>query len=207
MLLLRNLLEFTDGGMLYEALPFDAVFHQHAFGKATRVSNIMRSVPVPRSLADYKAGVTSASALVEKARGKAYAGSYGWMWVVRSYLLTEMRVAGIRELRVDATDTLSDLQVSFPDRNGWLSRILATRKTPSSITVKDLVRELNYNGPIEMLTCDLCIFGGKAARDFRVEDIDSKRQLLRNTCERLRRNADQQAHPLVVLRAALQPGK
>ena len=65
-----------------------------------------------------------------------------------------------------------------------------------------MVRELKYKDPIEMLTCDLCIFGGPAARDFNIEDIKAGKRLIIDTCERLQRNPEQPAHPLAALRVA-----
>ena len=49
----------------------------------------------------------------------------------------------------------------------------------------------------------MCIFGGKTAREFDIEDIKAGKRLILNTWEELKRNADQQAHPFVVLRVAL----
>ena len=206
MLLLRNLLQFTEGETYYTVRPFDETFHQHAFGKATRVGNVLRSLPLPVSLANYKTCITSATALIEQTMGKVYADSYGWKWLVRSYLLTEMRVASIKGLQVSSGDSLSDLMVSFPDQCEWLSMLQRShkkRKTPSTIKVKDLVRELNYKDPVEMLTCDLCVFGGKAARNFDIGDINAGKKVIQATNTELQRSADQQAHPLVVLKAAL----
>ena len=204
--MLRNLFKFSEGKKTYTVLPFDATFHQHAFGQATRVSNVLRSLPVPVSLAAYTTCLTSSTALIAQELGKAHADSYGWKWLVRSYLITEMRVAGIKRLQVSSNDTLSDLMAGFPDQCEWLSMLLRSygkRCQASSIKVRCLVKELNYKDPVEMLTCDLCVFGGKTARDFDVEDIIAGKRSIRNTCEMLQRNAYQQAHPLVVLRAAM----
>ena len=66
-------------------------------------------MPVPVSLAAYTTCVTSSTALIAQELGKAYADSYGWKWLVRSFLITEMRVAGIKRLQVSPNDTLSDL--------------------------------------------------------------------------------------------------
>ena len=204
LLLLRNFLQFTEGEAYYAVSPFDATFHQRAFGQATRVANVLRSLPPPVSLAAYTNIVANCTGLVEQIMGKEHAESYGWKWLVRSYLLTEMRVAGIKKLQVSSTDTLSDLMAGFPDQCEWLSmlqRVIKPGSKPTGIKVRDLVHELNYKDPIEMLTCDLCIFG--MTRQFSVEDIAAGKQVILNTCKELQRNADQQAHPLVVLRAAL----
>ena len=166
----------------------------------TRVANLLRSMVPPTRLVHYRKLVSGATELVKQVMSAEYADSYGWKWLVRSYLLTEMHAMKITRLQVK-DETLDDLMASFPDQCGWLSTFCGDRVAPSKYQVRTLMHELNYKDPIEMLTCDLCIFG--MTRQFSVEDIEAGKQVILNTCKELQRNADQQAHPLVVLRAAL----
>ena len=54
-----------------------------------------------------------------------------------------------------------------------------------------------------MLTCDLCIFGGKGARAFSVEDIEEGKEAIEREMAAASWSDEQQANPLVVLRTAL----
>jgi len=196
-------LQFATGKMRYKFLPFDAAFHQYVFGKMTRLSGILRSIAPPRTLSEYRDVIMAATTLAHNVAGKEYARSYGWKWLVRSYILTEMYAANVRRLQVSESNTLRDLQVSFPDQSSWLTMLQRGARTSGTAKLRPLLRELLYKDPVEMLTCDLCIFLGKEACKFPLDSVvASKKDIMRMAGE-LRRNDDQQASPLAVMRGAL----
>ena len=168
----------------------------------TRVANLLRSMVPPTRLVHYRKLVSGATELVKQVMSAEYADSYGWKWLVRSYLLTEMHAMKITRLQVK-DETLDDLMASFPDQCGWLSTFCGDRVAPSKYQVRTLMHELNYKDPIEMLTCDLCIFGGREAREYSIDRINAGKDAIRGKERELGRNEEELAHPLVVFHAAL----
>ena len=80
--------------------------------------------------------------------------SYGIPWVVRSKLIIGMRHAGVSSLVVAKADTVQLLMDAFPDQKQWLVEFAAPEDN-----VSQLVKDLGYRLPVELLTMYLCFYG------------------------------------------------
>lgn len=99
-----------------------------------------------------------------KAPGLAPSCTYTLPWTFRAWAISSMRKDGIQSLRGAATCTLSTFQDMFPDQKdvlGKLRRSWNVRRCQQGQatlqTAKDLMDELAYKGPPELLTCRLCL--------------------------------------------------
>ena len=116
----------------------------------------------------------------------------------RAFILAEMRARGIRGLGLAAMNTVADLKIGFPDQCGWVARF-----TTPKAKLGSFVKALAYEGPIEMLTCDMCILGSKTSLAWSVEEIERASGKIARTRREWNRSADEQAHPCKVLVAAM----
>ena len=66
-----------------------------------------------------------------------------------------------------------------------------------------MVKALAYVGPIEMLTCDMCILGSKTSLAWSVEEIERASGKIERTRTAMNRSTDEQAHPCKVLVEAM----
>lgn len=88
--------------------------------------------------------------------------SYGFLWTTRAMIIAEMRAAGIKALQVnDKKMCARRLSAMFPDMSGWTGRfadMVAKRKAGDRVlTVHTLLKVLSWRGPVELLTCLLCV--------------------------------------------------
>ena len=99
-----------------------------------------------------------------KAPGLASSCTYTLPWTFRAWAISSMRKEGIKSLGGAATCTLARFQDMFPDQKdvlGKLRRSWNVRRCQQGQaalqTAKDLMDELAYKGPPELLTCRLCL--------------------------------------------------
>ena len=179
------------GSQKYEAVLFGKK-HIKIFAAHSRVSDCLKALAVPSTLLEYADRVSLAGRLVTPVRDATYGKSYGFLWLCRAYLLAELHARG-KHLTYRQKDTVSCLNYAFPDQCSWVSRFVGNTE---STRVSTLVRLLKYKDPLEMLTCDLCIFGG-GARRWALEDIANGK----NEVQRLRKqfSKDEPPNPLVLI--------
>ena len=99
-----------------------------------------------------------------KAPGLGSSCSYTLPWTFRAWAISSMRKEGIKSLGGAATCPLSRFQDMFPDQKdvlGKLRRSWNVRRCQQGQaglqSAKDLMAELAYKGPPELLTCRLCL--------------------------------------------------
>ena len=122
---------------------------------------VLNTVGVPKTNVDWLVAFRKAT------RGAAYysipRSGYHWLWLVRSYLITEMRHHGIMRLQITAEWGLAEVaEALVPDQRQWLHVWMTTLAGDS---LKKLVKMLAYSEPLEMLSCCTCIFGDDAIID------------------------------------------
>ena len=83
--------------------------------------------------------------------------SYRALWVIRCFLIWQMRCAGVPRLRVSASCTVKQFAASFPDQRRWMMRLAGPRNL--SMPAIDLFKDCNYRGPPELFSMYTCLFG------------------------------------------------
>jgi hypothetical protein len=179
--------------MKYKLLPFMGKWHCSAFAELSKWQSILVAMSVPHTLGEWSMASKSAHCMM------CATATYGTLWLVRSYMIAEMRARAIMHLRVRPTDTAADLKIAFPDQCNWLKRVA----TPTT-KLAALIKAAGYTGPLEMLTCDMCIFGGDQSLKWSVEYILANSSKIRRVSKDISESRERPAHPLIALRTAMQ---
>jgi len=179
--------------MKYKLLPFMGKFHCSACAELSKWQSILVAMRVPHTLGEWIMASKSAHVMM------CATPAYGTLWLVRSYMIAEMRARAISHLHVKPRDKAADLKIAFPDQCSWLKRVAAP--TTKLTTV---IKAAGYTGPIEMLTCDMCIFGGGQSLKWSTECIRANASKIRRVSKDLGESRERQAHPLIALRIAMQ---
>jgi hypothetical protein len=131
---------------------------------------------------------------------KAHSNSYGFVWGIRSWMVAEMRAAGVHQLQVNPNDNVEMPTRAFPDQCSWLYRL---QKGPKE-TVRAFSRRIGYGGPVESLTMMLCILCSPNMRQYSPSDIASASATIRAVRLRMRAELPYEAHPVQILREAFE---
>ena len=169
----------------------------------TRLAAAIRSIKPMKTLTQYKAAVECLSkfgAQLPDIGTLGMSSTYGFLWTVRAMLTAEMRAAGIDKLHIDdKTMTTSTLSKVFPDMAGWASRIAQSKcRSPK---VSTLVKVLKWNGPVELLTCLLCVVCTDAVFAMSAPVIRSLRGRIEVARDEFRQEHGFEAHPVHILKA------
>jgi hypothetical protein len=87
--------------------------------------------------------------------------TYRARWVTRTWLIWQMRRAGIRCLRLATECAVAHFAKVFPDQQRWILRFAGGRQ---SLSVKALFQKLKYAGPPEYFSMFTCLWGSEALR-------------------------------------------
>ena len=115
--------------------------------------SVLLDLPVPRSTDDWNACIAHAQQMAPKSEVR---NPYHWPWLLRSSMISAMRVARISRLQCPKDFTIGKLRRMFPDQRQHL-----TRFGQPSDTVRKLCTTLGYDGPVELLTMHMCMFCSK----------------------------------------------
>ena len=119
-----------DGEGSYVLVPYQKSVHMQCFSIWTRLNNILRAQPTPRTLDDWVRAIDNVGRLVRQVKKGNYATSYGCLWLARAFLLAEMcaakhsclRTVGINNTRKVARELKrSAAQRDLDDR--WFAEI------------------------------------------------------------------------------------
>ena len=113
---------------------------------------VLNTLGVPKTNVDWLVAFRKAAC------GAAYysipTSGYHWLWLVRSYLIAEMRHHGIMQLQITAEWGLTEVaEALVPDQCRWLHVWMATLAGDS---LNKWVKMLAYSEPLEMLSCFAC---------------------------------------------------
>lgn len=149
--------EDRRGPRRYAMLPVEREFHMEKYKDIARLASVLRGTGAPRTFASWCAVASSIGAVIgpSKTLGALNKSTtYGYLWMIRAFLLAEMRAEGIESLKISADDMVCNISGAFPDSCDWASRIgRLVKKTH----VKDLLQAISWKGPVELLTCFLCV--------------------------------------------------
>ena len=84
-------------------------------------------------------------------------GTYTEMWLSRAYLIACMRGSGVDGLRMTGVGIRCVSQMA-PDQNQWLWRLTNTQRG-TRMSLPQLVSAIGFHGPLELLSCWLCLCG------------------------------------------------
>ena len=130
---------------------------------------------------------------------------YTMSWLIRSHLYAELRCRGIT-LAMHKDVTIREFSASFPDACSWTEAYAyATSTKKQSVRdsgfqkVADLVKELQFTHPSELLTCFFCIFGHEAVLNTSTQYLEDHHEALR--AHRLQNTANVEMHPSTLLKS------
>jgi hypothetical protein len=147
----------TSGERRYALLPVDREFHMEKYKELSRLASVLRGTGAPRTFTAWCAVTGSIANVIGQSKSLGALNrttTYGYLWMIRAFLLAEMRAEGIDRLKVSADDLVSNISAAFPDASDWASQLgRLIRQTH----VKDLIQVISWKGPVELLTCFLCV--------------------------------------------------
>ncbi len=150
-------LEYCGSCRRYALLPVQQTVHMEKYKELSRLACVLRGVGAPRTFAS-RCTVTSSIGNVvgsSKTLGALNkADTYGYLWTMRAALLAEMRVEGIARLKVSPDDKVSSISAAFPDACDWASQL---GRLTTTWRLSDLLKAISWKGPVELLTCILCV--------------------------------------------------
>ena len=160
----RSLSISNQNGEYYALVPFHGPRHTLAFITLHKTGLVLNSLPVPRDNVEWLNSVRAAS---ERAKlDEIPTPDYHWPWLIRTYLIVEMRHQGIKRLEVKRDWCQDELTEALqPDRSKWISLWMSSLAGGS---LKKLLRKLDFVEPLEMLSCYACLLGDNA-----IESIDA----------------------------------
>ena len=115
-----------------------------------RTGHVLLNMKTPRTIQEYRSIVKRAT---EQAPVSETKNKYTWPWLLRSSLISAMRLAHVNRLRAPANFLLKDLCNVFPDQKRHLKRF-----GKPSASISEVCHTLGYDGPLELLTYFLCTF-------------------------------------------------
>ena len=216
-------------GKEYAVLAFDPAVHTEKFRQARRVAELLHAEGVPRTLSEWGATLERVEvavrarglsvpgcATLRRPRGRPRKSSpspastkstpstrtdwgYHWPWYLRTFLVVEMRAAGVAALAIDADMSAEAMAAMFPDQGQWLS---AFGRDGASLTA--IMKRVGYTGPPELLSMVLCLFGDAAVTARTPESLEGRVPELRGARADYARAHGIQPHPAVLLEFAAQ---
>ena len=135
-LLLKN-----DKGEYYNMCPFKAAAQTERMVSLHHTGMVLNTLGIPKTNTEWIKAVRRAN------EGATYFGipasAYAWPWLVRAYLITDMRHVGIERLRIDRDWGIDEVTEALqPDQCVWLRRWLASGVASNSL--EKLLRALAY---------------------------------------------------------------
>jgi hypothetical protein len=122
---------------------------------------------------------------------------YHWPRYLRTFLVVEMRAAGIDALAVDTKASSEEMAAMFPDQGQGLS---AFGRDGLSLTA--VMDRVGYAGPPELLSMNLCLFGDAAVTACAPALLEARVPELRGARADYVRAHGIQPHPAVLLEVA-----
>ena len=134
---------------------------------------------------------------------KVEATDYHFWWMVRAHLLVEMRHKGIQRLKVCKDWSRQQVtKAMVPDRSAWLDSWM---KNMAGDSLKTLLRKLDFQEPLEMLSCFACILGDSAIDQHPTDALLAKRPEIIKERNRVKRDGsrNEEGNPAVIVQAIM----
>ena len=152
-------------------------------GRLHSLGRILLGAPVPTNNKDWLDCIT----LVETRTSdmKLEVTNYHFWWLVRTHLLVEMRRMGIWRLKVCLDWSRKQVNKAMvPDRSAWLDTWMTSVAGDS---LKTLLRKLDFEEPLEMLSCFACKLGDSAIDRYPTDALSRKRREIIKERHRVKR--------------------
>ena len=193
-----SLLIKTEDGQYYSICPFDAHKHPDRISNLHCMGLVLNTLPVPQTSSEWIDAVRKAH------RGAVHfnitASPYHWPWLVRLYLIVEMRHRGITRLRVNQDWGWEETaEATQPDQCKWIQYWMTT---VASNSIKKLMNVLAYREPLELLSCFACIFGDNSIMCVTEADVTKSTDRIRRIRRRCRKESGRESHPAYVIKEA-----
>ena len=161
---------------------------------------VLRTLNIPKTNTEWMKAMRQANA------GAAYFGiptpDYQWPWLVRAYLITEMRHQGIQRLRIDRDWGIDEIKEALkPDQCSWLDRWLTSAVASNSLN--KLLRALACNEPLDMLSCFVCILGDNNVARTPTGEVRKHMQIIIRARKAHCADHAWEAHPAYILSNAI----
>lgn len=174
------------------------------FAKMRRLHSLGRillEAPVPTNNKEWLDCLT----MVEmRASGmKLEATDYHFWWLVRAYMLVEMRHKGIQRLTVCQDWSRQHIgKAMVPDRSAWLDTWMVSVAGDS---LRTLLRKLDFQEPVELLSCFACILGDSAIDQHSTDSLLARRSEIIKERNRVKRGGhhNEEGNPAVIVQTVM----
>jgi len=189
----------SHDGLRYGVRPFDARHHVQAYSQLHAQATLLKSLPVPQTNAQW---VEAKSMADTRAKQQMLPRPvYKWPWLVRSYLLVEMRHRGINRLTVTIDWTGQEVVAACrPDQCRWLPRWM---RALAGDSLTRLIAILKYQEPLELLSCFACVMGDEQLVTLSVDTIVQKLHAIKSCRAKWREEMGWEPNPTLVVAHAL----
>jgi hypothetical protein len=149
----KSVLSF-DGCGTYTLDKYDFAWHGRKFASLAGITDALRALSPPKTVDEWESNAKIFAAVAPTGSSGAWGDpeSYTSSWLLRAYLISEMRAAGISRLKTSKTTTVSALHTMFPNQKDWAGRL--ARRTGQQTVVKLMVA-VRFDWPVELFTCCL----------------------------------------------------
>ncbi len=189
----------NDQGEYYSLTPFVAKEHVEVMQSLHRTGVLLGMVPIPHTNKEWAEALTKADTVADAWECKRSA--YHWPWLVRVYLIAEMRHAGVHALQVTQDWKEKKLRQALkPDQSEWLPLWLSRLARGS---LKRLLRRLKFKEPLELLSCFACVMADAGIMSYTTEELRQNTERIAKVRQEMHKQMGREAHPSMVLREAM----
>ena len=190
---------FNADGEYYAICKFEASIHTEKIMTLHLMGMVLNRLHVPKNNAEWLSALRDAwrRADLEMIRTP----EYHWPWLIRSYLIVEMRHNGIKRLKVTRDWDLERLKEACqPDQSGWISMWM---KSVAGDSLKKLLKELAYDEPLEMLSCNACLLGDNAISSIEQSKLEQHMSAISRQRREMRSKSGWECNPAIVVTEAM----
>lgn len=193
-LLIRN-----DAGEYYSLMPFSTAAHTESLRALHTAGVVLNMLPVPRTNVEWTRAQEQANEAAEMLKLKR--SQYHWPWLVRTYLIAEMRHHGIMSLRVVQDWNTKELQDAFkPDQNGWLS-LWMSRLVGGSL--RQLLLRLRFKESVELLSCFACVMSDNTIMAYPTAQVRQRSAEIEKVRRQMCQQFGREPSPAVVMQSVM----
>ena len=194
-----SLLMGNDEGEYYCITAFDAAVHVKTYETLHSMGVVLNSLRVPRTNVEWAQAQADAEALSDRLKIKR--SQYRWPWLLRTYIIAEMRHAGVNSLKIVEDWTSEQLQGAIrPDQNEWVAKWMFGLAGNS---LKKLLRILRFTEPLEMLSVYVCIMNDSSIMAYPLKQLKERVDDITKARCQMRRQNGQEASPALVVKSVM----
>ena len=190
-----------DGCGTYSVEKCDVDWHGRKFASLAGIADALRALSPPKTVDKWESNAQIFAAVAPTRSSGSWGDpdSYTSAWLLRAFLIPEMRAAGISSLKTSTTMKASALHTMFPDQHDWARKL--ARRTGQQTVVK-LMATLRFDGPVELFTCWLCVIGDPSIQQLSAVEIEHMTPAIHVARQCCRDKFGYKGHPVEIVRAA-----